>query len=333
MTASACSSVDAGALTESLLLEPRLIGWHFGPASKVVPIEQLLYRELPKDITRGVDVGSDECSARSKRRNVPGTAIELVEEMDAVIKGFLSQNIVGHEQIAIERSGPDVTARLLRALALVEKHLPAIAKLLHRSIRAILLFDHPTLNSFAALQMHGMIFLNIRRGTSVLFFVDGFVHQGGHVIFSEATLERQAFFKVSPDESLGSISGRRDARTAYEALHGLYTECALLEAFRALAQADLEVAERNELAARTGFVLRRFRTDVRSMRGCANAVLSHQGELLLEYFAESLDQFESRTALDTSDYTGHADDFDLTVFLKRNPAWRPGGACFSRANS
>jgi len=363
MTASACGSIDAEALTESVLLEPRLIGWHFGPASRAVPIEQLLFRILPHDINREIEVGSGESGAItlpgigsvetalpnarlrlsrrsgenafdvrgpggpvqctfSERRNVPGTAIELIEEMDAVVKGFLSQNIGGHEQITIVRARRELMANLSRALILVEKHLPRIAELLRRSVQAILLFEHPTLNSFAALQMHGMIFLNVRRGATVLFFVDGLVHQGGHVVFSEATLERQMYFKVSPDESLQTITGRRDGRTAYEALHGLYTECALLEAFSGLGRADLDVSERQELAARTGFVLRRFRTDMRLMQEHAKAVLSHHGEPLFEYFAEKLRHFDTLAAPDTSDYSGHADDFDFSAFLKQNPGWQ-----------
>ncbi|MFJ4651901.1 hypothetical protein ACIP5Y_11575 [Nocardia sp. NPDC088792] len=147
------------------------------------------------------------------------TPIEVVQHIDPVVGGFLSEHVEQLDKLQLVRAA-DFTADLGRAVELIAAADESYHRALCESVRSILVFTHPDAESFAALGIHGMIFVNAQHGSSVDLFVEHLVHQGGHVIFSEATLDRAAFFLVDPDAELPELG----ERSAYNFFHGLFTE-------------------------------------------------------------------------------------------------------------
>ncbi|MGC4949507.1 M20 family metallopeptidase [Streptomyces sp. DT224] len=168
--------------------------------------------------------GGDETYAIEPAGFVPGTRIELAERLDPILRTFLDMYIDEPEKLTVVSDGSTYLPQIGRALEVIAAVSPVYHQALIESLRAILLFQHPTAESFAALGMHGMIFLNVPDGAGAGYFVEELVHQGGHVLFSEATLNRGDFFRVDPESPLSEIIGQEDPRNVYDAFHGLFTE-------------------------------------------------------------------------------------------------------------
>jgi hypothetical protein len=251
---------------------------------------------------------------------VPGTAIEVVEHDDPVIQAFFGAHVDRSRPLKLVKTPASHMPQIVEALRLIKACAPVLHHALIESLRSIVLFQHPSASSFAALQVHGMIFLNLCRPASTAFFVDGLVHQGGHVVFSEATLERQAYFKVHPDTRMEEIIGAPDTRSVYEALHGLFTECALVNVMdRARMASDLALHQAIELHARTGFILRRLGADLRRLAHQVDQVFSPLGLDLVSNFNRVYDDISGRRrSVVPVDLEGQPDEFDIDMFLRRN---------------
>lgn len=154
---------------------------------------------------------------------LPGTRVELVAHVDPVLAGFLAEH-VGPPADTEHVDARDHAAALADALALIEQVSPGYHRLLVESLRGVVLYRHATAESFAALGMHGLVFLNVPESPTLDYFVEELTHQGGHVLFSEATLQRSDFFLIDPDSPLSEPLARDDARDLYGFFHGLFTE-------------------------------------------------------------------------------------------------------------
>lgn len=255
---------------------------------------------------------------------VPGTKIELIERADPVVQAFFSEYIDQSRPLELVQTPANYLPQIEKALRLIQVSAPGLHSALVTSVRSIVLFHHPTANSFAALQVHGMIFLNLnlnlRRPANTVFFVDGLVHQGGHVVFSEATLNRQVYFKVHPDSKMEEIIGQQDTRSVYEALHGLYTEYALVDVMdRARAASKFSRQQAVELQARTGFNLGRLGADLRRLTPHVDQVFSSLGMNLFTHFKHAHDEVSNRCRLAMPVYCeGQGDEFDIDMFLRKN---------------
>jgi hypothetical protein len=164
-----------------------------------------------------------------------------------------------------------------------------------------------------------MICLNLTSAPTLGFFVDGFVHQGGHILLSEATLDRDAFFKLAPDELVGSITKSGDGRSVYELLHGLYTEYAVLQVLSRIVQrVALTDHDRIEFRGRLAHAFRSMTRDLELASSVRERIFSEEGEKLLRALEVCHAGFRDEclaTDLDISDQSG---DFDAETFLSKN---------------
>jgi hypothetical protein len=174
---------------------------------------------------------------------IPGTAIEVVGHVDQVLGAFLTQHLDAPERLSLVTDADAYRERMAAALRLIGEARPAFHAWLVQSLRSVLLFRHPTAESFAALGMHGMIFLNVPDDAGTDYFVEELTHQGGHVVFSEATLNRPDYFAGDPDQQLSDFTATRDDRTLYDAFHGLYTEHMESQVVLAILRERLAAAE------------------------------------------------------------------------------------------
>jgi hypothetical protein len=346
-------------LPDDAFLEPRLFAWSSRIRTVAVTPAQLLYRGHETGRLQNVEVASDAHGCvfvsgvgiletelpltifRLVRRaqgqlsllhrgvpvahchlptlHLPGSRIEWVRHSDPLVRAFFADHVDASGAMDMERAPQrydELAGAALKAIARVH---PWLHARLSACVRSVVLCRHARAASFAALGMHGMVFLNITGGASLAFFIDGLVHQGGHVLFSEATLERQALFKVDPDTPIGELAGSTDARTLYEAMHGLYTEYAVLDVLSRIEQ-ERAVPARDlpEVRARMALTLKRLAADVK-LAARLRDHLSELGAGLLDIFASAHREFLRRhgAALGSIDTAGHGEDFDLSVFRRR----------------
>lgn len=214
------------------------------------------------------------------------SGIEVVRHIDPVLAAFLSEHVEAVESLEIVH--PDTFAsHLARAVELIAAADEPYYRALCESVRGMVVFTHPDAESFAALGMHGMIFVNAVPGSSVDLFVEHLVHQGGHVLFSEATLHRADFFAIEPDAELAYLDAGFGNRTAYNFLHGLFTEhmeCRILVDILSGGQAGPE--EIVAFDAHLAHVADRHERDLRIVANHAPKVFSEAGMRLFDGFSD-----------------------------------------------
>ncbi|MET9303704.1 dTMP kinase [Micromonospora aurantiaca] len=220
-------------------------------------------------------------------RFIPDTDIEIVEYVDPILRRFLDDHIESAEQLTMVDDPGAYSGILAQALDLVAAVRPTLHESLTESLRAVFLFRHPTTESFAALGMHGAIFLNVAHGDDLAFFVEHLVHQGGHVLFSEATLERATFFRVDPDSPLSDFTGSADSRALYDAFHGLFTEHVESQIFAAAMAQNLVPDDSREFRVHLLGVLFRHGRDLDLIDPYASEVFSELGHAVYAQFQES----------------------------------------------
>ncbi|MFE2644593.1 M20 family metallopeptidase [Streptomyces nigra] len=228
---------------------------------------------------------------------VPGTRMELVDRLDPILRAFLDLHIDEPGKLTV-LDGHHHLPAIERALDVIAAVSPGYHQALTESLRAVLLFRHPTAESFAALGMHGMIFLNVPEAPGTDYFIEELVHQGGHVLFSEATLNRGDFFLVDPEAPLSQIVGHDDPRTVYDFFHGLFTEH--MEYQIVLATLDRDLApteERPSFTTHLRSVTARHLRDLQLIAPHADKVFSPAGHEILTAFQKAYEEAGSHPTL------------------------------------
>jgi hypothetical protein len=249
-----------------------------------------------------------------------GSDAELVRLPDPLLASLLSQ-ACGATSIAQFEEQPERYApTIANALSIIRASRPHFAATLAAAIRSVVLFDHDTAESFAALGAQGVIFLNVRKQGSLPFFLDNFTHQGGHVIFSAVTVQRSAFFIVDPDTPL-SVFGLSTDRSLYEAFHGLYTEHVVADVLRATDEQRLVPTEDAvELTARLALAVSRYQQDLRLLAPISHQVFTECGLQMFTYFLRACDSLLAcRPDLLSYDLSGQwAQELDFDQFQRNN---------------
>ncbi|MEV0195769.1 hypothetical protein [Nonomuraea sp. NPDC050691] len=235
--------------------------------------------------------GGTQVCPLAPSRTVGSTGIEVVDHLDPMLAGFLANHVEAAERLTLVDDPGGCLPDLSRALDLIAAVRPEFHGWLSESLMGVLLFRHPDAEPFAALGMHGMIFLNVPQSTTAAYFVEQFTHQGGHVVFSEATLRRGDFFAVDPETPLADFIAQDDPRIVYDAFHGLYTEHMELQIYRALLQQGLVTeAEGADLRDFAAAVSKRHATDLALIAPRAKEIFSEEG---LAVFGEFQSDCES----------------------------------------
>jgi hypothetical protein len=224
-------------------------------------------------------------------RFIPDTTIEIIEYLDPILKRFLDSNIESPGELTLVDDPDEYTPMLSRAMAIIRHASPVLHASLSESLRGVVLFHHPTAESFAALGMHGMVFINLNEGSDQAFFVEHLVHQGGHVLFSEATLKRGDFFRPEPDSDLAPFVGGNDSRIIYDAFHGLFTEHLECQIFSTVLSGELVADdEREQFASHLRAVESRHAHDLALLEPHAKDIFSDDGYAVYAAFVAAHDE-------------------------------------------
>ncbi len=252
---------------------------------------------------------------------IPGTNTELVRAPDPVLDSFIRRHCPGSPGMEYVHKPEAYLSTIATAFSVVRACSPSFYEALVDGVKLILLFRQPGASSFAALGAHGAVFLNLLEHDTLPYFIDQLVHQGGHIVFSAATLRRQDFFLVDPDSSLSgsSASGRR---TVYDALHGLYTEYAVTSVLRQADEQGLLIGEpRVELLGRLALTTKRYSADIQKINAESGRIFTDLGLKLFTWFREACTSLlVERPELLTYDCSGQvSQQLDFEEFMRRNP--------------
>lgn len=250
---------------------------------------------------------------------VPGTHTELTLVGDPWLRSWFQPTAPDRLDTFFVADPARYERIIVQGLKAIESVTESFFWQLLDTLRCIVLFDQPDARSFAALGAHGAVFLKVPPSEHPGYFIEELTHQGGHLVFNAATVRRREFTKLDPDTSLSSVY-EDDARTVYDALHGLYTEHMTVRVLRGVDESKPLVGEAAaEVYGRLCFVSARHRQDIDYFSDKASAVFSDLGLELFEYFREQQELFEKeRPDLQDADLTGQGYDFNLGTYLRRN---------------
>jgi hypothetical protein len=211
-----------------------------------------------------VEFGGQPIPLRFHRpRRIDGTSVVLLNE-NMELLGRCFPPSLPIESTRIPGCAAAHETELAKAAGLLRLAWPEVFGLLDEVVRYVVLFHASDCNSFATTEGHGIAFINTALGDSEIFFLEDFVHQGGHVLFSAATHDSGLLFGVPPVTPMSKLSGRiHDDRTVYVALHGLFTEALIARSLDRALESDLiEPAHLAEAMGRLAFILRKCGEDV-----------------------------------------------------------------------
>lgn len=246
--------------------------------------------------------------------------LELIAEPHPLLERFFTdEHGVAHE-VEISSTAQRCAPQIRRALELLARHAPEVHESVLIATRALLVFDAPAMNSFAAPRAHGIAFLNAALGDDEVFFIEDIAHQGGHVVFHAMTLEG-AFLCVPNDTPMAAVVGRDDLRTVLDALHGLFTEALIAIALtRCAASAEWTERQRHELEGRLAMILCRYRGDLEDL--AHPDLFSDAGLELLRILHSVFAGLAADHAalVQSCDFSNQQYNFDYARFRALNPA-------------
>jgi hypothetical protein len=183
-----------------------------------------------------------------------------------------------------------------------------------------------TVNSFATPAAHGAVFLAATADDGEVGLAEDLVHQGGHVLFTAITADPSVFFKVPPDTPVSAITGASadsETRNLNEALHGFFTEAAMiLFLHRLLDLEGLTARQAHEALGRLAYISSRTTGDLAELS--RPGLFTEHGLGILQLCRSALaETIECRRAqLVSLDLSDQPYAFSYGIFTARNPLVR-----------
>jgi len=255
---------------------------------------------------------------------IPGTAIELLRHPAAWVDLCFAEQETGPD-LGI-RSTANQENKLAKAFALLRALCPPLSRLLERVLRLVVIFRGERCNSFATTAAHGAVFLNEVLGRDEIFLLEDLAHQGGHVLFTAATLDASKLFSVSPSTPVSAWSGdTSDARSVYVALHGAFTEALIAYCLDAAAAAHIFAGgQQHEIEGRLAFIVKKLASDRKTLLRLG--ILSSHGECIVQAISAVWEEIAAKwiPLLRTADMSNQNYNFDYGSYAAVNPM--PGQA-------
>lgn len=108
------------------------------------------------------------------------------------------------------------------AMEIIDTIFPELFKLIIKSVKKVVFFSGSD-NSFATLETHGIIFLNVKEEYNEVFFIDDIIHQSAHVIFNTLTLKTKS--KLFSASYYKRALAAKNNDSLYGRFHGLFGMC------------------------------------------------------------------------------------------------------------
>ena len=253
---------------------------------------------------------------------VPDTHAVLAQTAHPLLKRFYRTEVDG-APVIVETSTETLrhSSSIVEAFSLLARTVPRLHAHLADTIRRITVHRAGRVHSFATPAAHGAVFLAALDDDTEIGFVEDLVHQGGHVLCTAMTVNRDVFFTVPAETPLAEITGIDDeTRSLYDAFHGVFTEGAMiLTLHRLLDLAGLTPRQVHETRGRLGLIASRTVTDLANV--WRPGLFTDEGLRILECsraaLIETVDR--RRDELSALDLTGQPYAFSYAAFAARNP--------------
>jgi len=197
---------------------------------------------------------------------IQGTTIRVLTDTDPLLARFFVTSDGTTVIPDVADATRDHIGHFVSACSLVRALCPSLWLDLRTVLRCVVLFRANSVNSFATQSAQGVAFCNVGGVNGGIALVEDIVHQGAHVLFNALTHSPRRVFRIKPNTPVAEIcSEQGDPRSAYEALHGLFTYTLICRALTSVWEAVPESGERDEALARLGFTLQKFGADLAQM--------------------------------------------------------------------
>jgi HEXXH motif-containing protein len=255
---------------------------------------------------------------------VPGTSIEIVRHPIPLLDDVLLESTPNASDFAVaEAQVAEHVDHIARALAMLRAEWPEYHADIEATLRQIVLFRSERLNSCASLSIHGVVLFNITDANphDEVYFLDELAHQGGHVIFSAATVRRGDFLQIDPETPIGQLTGQvADDRSVYTVLHGAFTEYAMMQGMRrCLDGVVLLPRQAHEMLGRLAFISQKAAIDVANL--ATAGILTDRGRQLYEVFERSFQDMRREWPALFADYdfSSQPYNFSYELFARTHP--------------
>lgn len=168
---------------------------------------------------------------------------EIASLDDPVLGEVVSENC----RAAIKTNGMRSIEMLKSSTSILRNDLShAFFRPLFNISRTIVVYDSNESDSFATLQAHGALFVNIRNSNNSIELAVDCVHQATHCMLNQITLNKTDLFAHPHDTLMSNLDGTNDNRSLYSVFHGIFTAAA-----EVLACKDLEQLKLNDMESKS----------------------------------------------------------------------------------
>lgn len=150
------------------------------------------------------------------------------------------------------------------SLAIIKKHYFDYFTLLIKNVKKVLMY-HGEPYSFASIQGHNMIFLNVSNEDDEIFFLDHILHEGSHVVFNTLTYDTKIDLFTIPFKSPISdfTKNPQDHGEVYGRFHGMFTQSNINICFETCIENNIfNTRQNHELLGRFSSNMKRFNASV-----------------------------------------------------------------------
>ncbi|MAB89888.1 MAG: hypothetical protein CMJ90_10570 [Planctomycetes bacterium] len=218
--------------------------------------------------------------------------------------------------------GPRVvsTSTVDTAFQVLARVTPLLHECLTAVIRRVIVFASEEGDSFASPSAHGAVFLRPPPDADEVFFIEDLAHQGGHVMLTAITVDRDAYFAMDSERSLADLAGEPDdGRTVYVAFHGLFTESLICIALHACLEAGaFGGRQRHEAIGRLSFAMRRMQLDLPALQ--QDGVMTARGAAMVRSMGDVFDAIFARVGrqITACDLSNQPYTFSYERFVEQN---------------
>lgn len=198
------------------------------------------------------------------------------------------------------------------AIVIIKSIFPEFYNLILKSVKKAVFFTGAD-TSFATIETHGIIYLNVIEDYDEVFFIDDIIHQSGHVVFNTLTFKnKKCLFKSSKSSNL-------ETTHLYGRFHGLFTMCLISLCLTRCLKAELfDGSKRIELIGRIVDNMKKFKRLLSvhvKPKYCTDLGLGWLNKFQNIY---EIIYKENRTIIDKYDVSNQPYVFDNSIFLSTN---------------
>jgi len=250
---------------------------------------------------------------------IAGTRMKLCLHNPELIENYIYTDLYEH----VNQTALHFEDKLASGYRLIKGNAPGLADLVELTNREICIFNSKMPPySMAALFYFGTGLLNVGNVEhNEAFFVDDMAHQCGHTIFYALTLDQAKFIIPPPSAPLKDFTANpNESRDVYGSFHGLFTYTTIIHAITSVIEsgAIIDTDVKNELIARLGFYLNKFKDDLIYLNN--KDILTNDGFEYWEMFKATYDTTIASygARIKSLDYSTQTYIFDYSIFCKSN---------------